>query len=215
PPVPIIVGVQTDSLGNLSKIGPLPPPQEQPPLGPLPPQPPQTVLPGATVRMFDRTWSATDDCGNRSTCVQRITVRDTTPPALSVPADVVLECPADTRVEATGMAVAPDICGTVKVSYSDVVTNGCGGTKVISRTWTATDNSGNSTNAVQTISVIDTTPPTITGVPNKTVECTAAWDFDPPTATDTCGQVTITIVGTVTNLTGHCGNTFDSTRTWR
>src|SRR5205823_11088767 len=40
PPVPITVGNQTDSLGNLSKIGVLPLPQPQPPLGPLPTQPP-------------------------------------------------------------------------------------------------------------------------------------------------------------------------------
>jgi len=32
---------------------------------------------------------------------------------------------------------------------------------------------------------------------------------------DTCGNATITIVSTVTNFTGHCGNTFDATRTWR
>src|SRR5206468_8220330 len=91
PPVPITVGVQTDSLGNLSKITALPPPQTQPPLGPLPPQPP--VLPGATVNVIDRTWSATDECGNRSTCVQRITVRDTAPPVITVQTNVVLECP--------------------------------------------------------------------------------------------------------------------------
>src|SRR5206468_5739449 len=59
------------------------------------------------------------------------------------------------------------------------------------------------------------TPPTITCVPSKTVECTSAWSFDPPTASDTCGTVTITILSTVTNATGHCGNTFDATRTWR
>jgi len=40
-------------------------------------------------------------------------------------------------------------------------------------------------------------------------------DLDAPTASDTCGNVTITILSTVTNLTGHCGNTFDATRTWR
>src|SRR5439155_18935404 len=65
------------------------------------------------------------------------------------------------------------------------------------------------------VTVEDLTPPTITCVPNKTVECTSVWSFDPPTASDTCGTATITIVGTVTNLTGHCGNTFDATRTWR
>src|SRR5439155_1129076 len=65
------------------------------------------------------------------------------------------------------------------------------------------------------VTVEDLTPPTITCVPNKTVECTSIWNFDPPTASDTCGSATITIVGTVTNLTGHCGNTFAATRTWR
>src|SRR5439155_2448973 len=108
-PVPIVVGNQTDSLGNLSKIFPLPLPQEQPPLGPLPPQPP--VLPGTTVNVIDRTWAATDDCGNTSTCVQRITVRDTAPPVLVTPPDVALECPAnDTSTNTTGVAVVQEAC---------------------------------------------------------------------------------------------------------
>src|SRR5260370_30396774 len=91
PPVPIVVGNQTDSLGNLSKIFPLPPPQPQPPLGPLPTQPP--VLPGATISVINRAWSAVDACGNQSTCVQQITVRDTTPPSIAAP-DVALACRA-------------------------------------------------------------------------------------------------------------------------
>src|SRR5438128_9907241 len=32
---------------------------------------------------------------------------------------------------------------------------------------------------------------------------------------DACGNATITILSTVTNVTGHCGSTLDSTRTWR
>src|SRR5205814_476100 len=159
PPVQITVGTQTDSLGNLSKLNPLPPPQEQPPLGPLPQQPP--VLPGATVNVIDRTWSATDDCGNTSTCVQRITVRDTTPPVLSLPPNATLDCPAtDVSTNLTGAAIAPDACGSVTLYYSDSVSNGCGGSRVISRNWTATDQAGNSTNAVQTITV--SSRPTIT-----------------------------------------------------
>src|SRR5206468_12283546 len=125
PPVPITVGVQTDSLGNLSKIDPLPAPQTQPPLGPLPPQSP--VLPGATVNVIDRTWSATDVCGNRSTCVQRITVRDTAPPVISLPGDRVLECPSVTTTNITGSATVLDACGSVPVFYfTDVVSNSCG-----------------------------------------------------------------------------------------
>src|SRR5207247_7505843 len=60
----------------------------------------------------------------------------------------------------------------------------------------------------QTVTVEDHTPPTITCVPNKTVECTSAWSFNAPNATDTCGSAAITILSTLTNLTGHCGNTF-------
>ena len=42
PPVPISIGNQTVSIGNLNKIMPLPAPQAQPPLPPLPPPVPTT-----------------------------------------------------------------------------------------------------------------------------------------------------------------------------
>ena len=150
-----------------------------------------------------------------SACTREVMVNDTTAPSLVRPVDLVLECPADTRTNVTGVATAQDECGLVTVSFSDSTTDGCGGTKVISRTWTAIDACGNSTNSVQTITVADTKKPVITCVANKIVECTSPWDFDAPTASDTCGSVTITILGTVTNTVGHCGNTFDATRTWR
>ena len=41
-----------------------------------------------------RTWRATDQCGNFSTCSQTITVVDTTPPALTCSANVTIECGA-------------------------------------------------------------------------------------------------------------------------
>src|SRR5206468_7260109 len=50
---------------------------------------------------------------------------------------------------------------------------------------------------------------------NKSVELGTAWTFDGPTATDNSGSNTITIVSTVTNTSGHCGTTFDATRTWQ
>src|SRR5207302_4214521 len=39
-----------------------------------------------------------------------------------------------------------------------------------------------------------------------------ALTFDTPTASNTCATVTISILGTITNL--GCGNTFVATRTW-
>jgi hypothetical protein len=215
PPVPIVVGVQTDSLGNLSKITSLPPPQTQPPLGPLPVQPP--ALPGATVSVVDRTWIATDDCGNQSSGVQRITVRDTTPPAIVAPPDTALECPVtDTSTNATGTAVALDSCGTVRITYSDVITNGYSGAQsfpMILRTWTATDQAGLSTNVIQTITVRDTTPPTLTIVPaTQTVAPGGSWGFGQPQAYDACSSVSVSVLNTTTNVTAT--NTIVVCRTW-
>src|SRR5439155_15672696 len=113
---------------------------------------------------------------------------------------------------------ASDTCGNVTLTILNTVTNTtghCGNTFDTTRTWPATDACGNTANCSQTVTVDDTTKPRIICMPNKTVECTSNWTFDAPTASDTCGSVTITILNTVTNTTGHCGNTFDATRTWR
>ena len=52
---------------------------------------------------------------------------------------------------------------------------------------------------------------------NKTVQCGTAWDFDPPTWTNSCSgtNVILTVLSTVTNTSGYCGGAFDVTRTWQ
>src|SRR6185436_3921412 len=49
------------------------------------------------------------------------------------------------------------------------------------------------------------------------VELGTPWTFDtPPSAHDSLGSnVAVTVFSTVTNTAGHCGGTFDATRTWR
>jgi predicted outer membrane repeat protein len=106
-----------------------------------------------------RTWTATDESGNTSTCEQIITVVDTTPPAITCPADVTLQCPVDTSVEANGSASAVDTCSSVAITHSDLWQPGCGNTGTLTRIWTATDECGNSSSCVQIITVVDTTPP--------------------------------------------------------
>ena len=126
-----------------------------------------------------------------------------------------LQCPADTSTNHTGVATATDVCGVVTISFSDFVTNGCGGTKTISRTWTATDLCGNTSSAVQTISVQDTTPPTITAPPNLVLECPANTSTSftgVATAHDGCSAVTITYSDSVTNTCS--GATKTISRTW-
>src|SRR5262249_22520421 len=120
-------------------------------------------------RVITRDWTAADQCGNSASCVQTITVRDTTPPVLTLPANRVLNCPGDTRTNVTGVATAVD-CSSFIISYSDVVSNSCAGTKTVWRTWTAVDACGNATNGLQTIAVIDTNKPTII-CPPINVQC--------------------------------------------
>ncbi len=163
-----------------------------------------------------RTWQATDRCGNNATVSQTITVQDITPPVITCPADRLLNCPADTSVAANGSATATDACdSSVTITSSDETTPGtCAGAFIIKRTWVATDACGNQSQCVQTITVQDITPPAITCVPDRIVECGATWDFDLPTATDTCSgsDVVITVTTTVTNSLP--GNLLASTRTW-
>ncbi|HIJ53421.1 MAG TPA: hypothetical protein HPP66_09750 [Planctomycetes bacterium] len=151
-----------------------------------------------------RTWTATDECGNSSSCVQIITVVDTTPPVINCPADVTLEYPADTSVEANGSATASDTCGTVTITHSDQSQPGCGNTGTLTRTWTATDECGNSSSCVQIITVVDTTPPefalsvtpTVLWPANhKMVLITTSW-----TASDKCdASPEVSLVGIVMN----------------
>ena len=210
PPQSISTGAQTVSIGNLSKLGALPPPQEQPPLPPIPQQPPP--LPGYTVTVIDRTWKALDDCGNQDTCIQRITLRDTTPPVITVPPNVALDCTADYGTNVTGTASASDSCGVATLSFSDIVTNACGSAGSVLRTWTASDGY-NTANSVQVITMQDTMPPTITCAGDRSVLATEVWTFDEPTAVDTCGAALIGVLSTVTNQVA--ADRMVVTRTWQ
>src|SRR5712664_313906 len=72
--------------------------------------------------------------------------------------------------------------------------------QVILRTWTATNNAGLSTNVIQTITVKDTTPPTLTIVPTmRLVDVGGSWSFGQPIASDTCGAVNVSVLNTLTN----------------
>jgi len=106
--------------------------------------------------------------------VMELESSDTTPPVLTVPADVTLEAPADTTPSNTGTATATDtVDPTPTVTSSDVSTPGTGQTiETITRTWTATDDSGNSVSADQIITVQDTTPPVLTVPADFTIQTT-------------------------------------------
>src|SRR5437867_594216 len=68
---------------------------------------------------IDRTWKATDPCGNMATCVQHIRFVDTTPPVITCPADKNLECGESTDPNQTGKATASDNCSTTIIDSFD------------------------------------------------------------------------------------------------
>ena len=104
--------------------------------------------------IITRTWTATDSCGNTATHVQNVTVQDTTAPVVpSAPQDVTVSCPGD--VPAMISLTAVDNCsGNITVSGTDTIVPGsCASSYVIIRTWTFTDNCGNTSSVSQTITV--------------------------------------------------------------
>jgi hypothetical protein len=122
----------------------------------------QTAGPqNACTQVIYRTWTATDDCGNSTARTQTITVTDYTAPVLAgIPADITIQC--DEPLPAPATPTATDNCDqNVTISYNQTVqTIGC--TNIYTRTWTATDDCGNSTARSQTITTIDTEAPVIT-----------------------------------------------------
>ncbi len=147
---------------------------------------------------IDRTWQATDACGNVANAVQRITFQDTTPPALTIPPNATVECGGSTAPAATGTASATDTCGAATVSFSDAPLAGVAGS--VTRTWIATDAAGNTSSGAQTITVVDTLPPTVQCPPNAQVQADATTGVPAnlvvlaaPVVTDACGGAAPTV----------------------
>ncbi|MFN4255134.1 MAG: gliding motility-associated C-terminal domain-containing protein [Saprospiraceae bacterium] len=114
------------------------------------------------------TWTATDVCQNTGTFVQTVAVRDTSRPEFAlVPPALNVSC------EAVPLAVSPsatDNCDEdVDIVFAEIFTRNPDPTACehwtnygIQRTWTASDNCGNTRAATQFIAVQDGTAPVIT-----------------------------------------------------
>ncbi|MDT5269876.1 MAG: hypothetical protein QOH49_2062 [Acidobacteriota bacterium] len=142
------------------------------------------------------TAKATDAAGNTTSKTFNVTVRDTTAPVLHLPADLTLEATSSTGAIATYTASADDlVSGNLSVNFS--LTSGSTfplGTTTV--TATATDAAGNITTGTFTVTVRDTTAPTVacpadivvTAAPGAS---TAVVNFN-PTVSDTVSNVTVT-----------------------
>lgn len=185
--------------------------------------------------LIDRSWYAEDPCGNRSITVsQTITVIDTIAPiASNLPSDVTLQCD-DAAGIAAALAMEPTFTDNCSPQPSLIIypisalspDPNCPNAYFIDRSWYADDGCGNlSVTVSQTITVIDTEQPDITGCPDlsETIECNAAqneaiadqWDADNIAILEGCAQdnCTTDFTGLVAsdydfnNLNGSCGAT--------
>ena len=139
------------------------------------------------------TWTAVDDSGNVSTDTQTVTIVDTTVPEIFSPSDIVVEATAPFVTDIQlGAAIADDIIEVNTVTNNAPDSFPLGETTI---TWTATDSSGNSATATQTVSVVDTTAPSITAPSAIQVEATSVdniLDIGNPVYDDLVGIASVT-----------------------
>ncbi|MCC6410823.1 MAG: DUF3494 domain-containing protein, partial [Saprospiraceae bacterium] len=174
------------------------------------------ITPGLCPQEFTiiRIFTATDVCGNATSCSVTVNVTDNTPPTLVCPIVVAtVECPALPNFPA---ATATDLCdANPMVSFSDATTPGiCPQEYTVTRTWTATDACGNATSCSRTIDVMDNGAPVITcPTVGGTIECSSLPFFPSATATDACGGTPM-VTFTDATIPGLCPQEFMLTRTW-
>lgn len=115
-------------------------------------------------------FTATDRVGLTATCSSSVTVRDTTPPTLACPAPVVAECTANRQATVNpGVAQVSDVCGGASATGPGAGSYPLGTTPV---TFTARDEAGNGASCASSVTVRDSTPPSITCPAPVVAECT-------------------------------------------
>jgi hypothetical protein len=139
-----------------------------------------------------------DACGNEDTAVQTITLVDNEGPVFtSTPANLELSC---NDAVPMSEASAAD-CSEVSITMSETLENGsCEGDLNLYRTFTATDECGNSSSHTQVIMIVDNEAPNFTSFPSD-VTYTSGDDMEveEPTATDDCNAFSISFSDSVDN----------------
>jgi len=109
---------------------------------------------------------ATDAAGNTATCSFNVTVVDNEKPEINCPSSVTVSCASEIPVPNISAASASDNCGATTIAHvGDIITNQtCANKYTLTRTYKATDGSGNTATCSQLITVDDNTPPQLTGL---------------------------------------------------
>jgi len=173
---------------------------------------------GTTLRVEFR---VTDLAGNYNTCMVFVDVFDKFTPIISCPANITIDCSDDyIDTDITGMAQAIDNCVVDSLYFIDDVNLDECGKGFVERQWIAKDKNGQTATCDQRITIISTTPFTMTHdkYPRDTTinGCleTITPDFTgrPNLSDSTCSQILTTYEDTYfTEASGAC---FKIVRDW-
>jgi len=114
------------------------------------------------------TWTATDSPDSAATATQADTGVHRTTPGIIAPNSITIEASgAEGNLADIGLGSGSDTVEIISVTSDSPDTFPLGETVI---TWTATDSSGNSATATQTVTVVDTTAPELTVPENVVVD---------------------------------------------
>ncbi|WP_020567403.1 Ig-like domain-containing protein [Neolewinella persica] len=174
----------------------------------------------------ERTWTATDRCGNSTIIRRRYEIRDTEAPDFTRPFNINLTCLEDPfDLDLTGRpSELSDDCSpdeTLVATFVDQVIGAgvCQNSFDVERTWTVTDLCGNSRVRVQQIRVRDNVPPNFTPPANNVVvSCENYLNTEitgqPFNLNDQCDE-TVNLRFEDEISPGACANNFTVAREWR
>lgn len=133
---------------------------------------------------------AEDECGNIGSCQVILSIINTNGITITTaPSDISIECDELTDPSNTGQAIAQTSCttngGAINITYADV-SDGQSCPETITRTWTVTDDCGNTETYDQSITIEDLTAPTANLIAQVSVEC--AGDVPAPDVTVVTGE---------------------------
>jgi hypothetical protein len=173
------------------------------------------IVSGSCAGNVIRHYTATDICGNVSAeFIQLIHLTDVVAPAIaSSTENFTVECGSE-------YAVAPasfvDNCDQELDITSDFSSETDGCSTIETYSWTATDHCGNSTTATTVVTIVDTTNPYFTSLPeNVTVNCDATIPgFGEYAAADNCDS-DVVIAVEESRIDGNCPQTYTMERTYR
>jgi len=161
-------------------------------------------------------WTANDDCGHLVQIDQLVTYYDRTPPVLEgYTSDQTVECPDSFPKPAV---TATDNCDyALSLDYLETPdTQFCSHIVWLYRRWSATDICGSTNFVEQTVTVVDTTPPTLNIYPkHMKVECDkleTAWK-GPIIASDDC-DYDLSVKFTEEKVDGTCPDEYTLVRRW-